>query len=104
MEKRTLGSVIYVAIIQTDGARSRVEQMFRGFSKASFFFGGMTFSWLGDILTVTGVRGNHLAITHIDEPVDIENSSGVAFRVAVFPTEPMAIAFLAKPVETSVAA
>lgn len=104
MEKQTLGSVIYVAIIQSDGACSRVEQMFRGLSKASFFFRGMTFSWLGESLTVTGVRGVHRAITRLDDSVEIENASGVAFRVAVFPTEPKAFAFFAKPFKANVAA
>lgn len=104
METQSFGSVIYVAVIQTDGKCNRVEQMFRGLSKTSFFFRGMTFSWLGETLTVTGVRGTHRAITRLDDLAEIENSSGTAFRVAVFPTEPKALAFLAKPVKTSAAA
>ena len=104
MEKQALGSVIYVAVKRVHGTATHPKQLFRGNKETGFFHGGMTFDWLGDTLTVTGVRGGHIAITRLDEPVEIENSSSVAYRVAVFPTEPKALAFLAKPVKMSVAA
>jgi len=104
MEYQLLGSVIYVAVTEVDGTRRYVEQMFRGISKTSFHFGGMTFSWLGGTLTVTGANREYRSIAHLDKPVEIRGPSGATFLVAVFPTEPKALAFLAKPVKTSAAA
>lgn len=95
MERQPLGNTIYVAIVQPGETRSHVGQMFRGITKA-FVFEGMTFSLLGRSLTVTGVRGKHSSIIHLDEPLEIENSSGFAFCVAVHPTEPRATAFIAE--------
>lgn len=96
METQVLGSVIYVAVIRVDGILSHVEQMFRGFKKTSFYYGGMTFSWVGDTLTVVGAPGMYWSITRLHEKVETHGSHGTAFCVAVFPTETKAHAFLAE--------
>ena len=96
MEAQKLGSVIYVTVERLGEEPSvTVEPLYRGSRRMGFFSGGMTFSWVGDTLTVVGAPGRRCSITHLDEPVETQNSLGTAFRVAVFPTERTALAFLA---------
>ena len=96
MERKPFLSTLYVAISRPDGSDPFVQVMFHSDGRSNFRRYGISFSRMNGTLAICGVGGpkGYAGLEAYDDRVEVENARGERFRVAVFPTESRANAFL----------